>query len=53
VLSRFLARLVTGPLAFLVAGALDLAAAWGAWGAGELRRRLRRARAPRARVGAR
>jgi len=31
VTTRLLARLVTGPLAFLVAGALDAAAAWAAW----------------------
>jgi hypothetical protein len=46
VLSRFLARLVTGPLAFLAAGALDMAGAWSAWGAAELRARLRRLRTP-------
>lgn len=31
--SRLAARIVTGPLAFLVAGALDVALAWGRWGA--------------------
>lgn len=29
--SRLLARLITGPLAFMVAGAVDMAAAWGRW----------------------
>jgi hypothetical protein len=42
--SRFLARLLTGPLAFLVAGAIDLAAAWGGWALGRLRARVSDAR---------
>jgi len=45
VLSRFLARTVTGPLAFLAAGALDMAAAWGGWGVAQARARVRRGRA--------
>jgi hypothetical protein len=35
-------RLLTGPLAFFVAGVLDVSAAWGRWGAQELTRRLAR-----------
>jgi hypothetical protein len=31
VLSRRAAQLVTGPLAFFVAGVLDASAAWGRW----------------------
>jgi hypothetical protein len=31
--SRLAARLVTGPLSFLLAGALDVLLLWGAWGA--------------------
>lgn len=30
---RLAARVVTGPLAFLVAGAIDVLAAWGGWAA--------------------
>jgi hypothetical protein len=41
VLSRFLARLLTGPLAFLLAGAVDMAAAWGSWGLARARARMR------------
>jgi hypothetical protein len=37
-----LARLATGPLAFLVAGVLDASAAWGAWARRELRLRAQR-----------
>jgi len=40
--SRRAARLATGPLAFLLAGALDVTAAWGRWGAQELAARLAR-----------
>jgi hypothetical protein len=36
------ARLVTGPLAFLLAGALDVSAAWLRWGAQELTARQAR-----------
>jgi len=39
-LSRLLARLVTGPLAFALAGAIDLTAAWGGWAVGRARARL-------------
>jgi len=35
-------RLVTGPLAFFVAGTLDVTVAWGRWGLQELARRLPR-----------
>jgi hypothetical protein len=35
-------RLVTGPLAFFVAGAVDVSVAWGRWGLQELGRRLAR-----------
>jgi hypothetical protein len=39
------ARLITGPLGFFAAGALDVTAAWGRWGLRELAARLaRRAR---------
>jgi len=41
-LSRLAARTVTGPLAFLVAGTVDVAAAWAGWGAQTLRARLAR-----------
>ncbi|HKG38458.1 MAG TPA: hypothetical protein VKB25_05665 [Conexibacter sp.] len=40
--SRLAPRLVTGPLAFFVAGVLDVSAAWGRWAAGELAARLAR-----------
>ncbi|HEX5145787.1 MAG TPA: hypothetical protein VFV85_02095 [Conexibacter sp.] len=40
--SRVAARLVTGPLAFFVAGALDAGVAWGGWAAGALAARLAR-----------
>jgi hypothetical protein len=36
------ARLLTGPLGFLVAGALDVTLAWGRWGLHELARRAAR-----------
>jgi hypothetical protein len=39
---RLAGRIVTGPLAFLAAGAVDVAAAWGAWAAGRVRARLAR-----------
>jgi hypothetical protein len=32
--------LITGPLGFFVAGAIDVAAAWGGWALGRLRARL-------------
>jgi hypothetical protein len=38
------ARLVTGPLAFFVAGVLDVTAAWARWGAPTLAARLARRR---------
>lgn len=41
-LSRLAARLVTGPLAFFVAGVVDVVALWGAWGARGAARALRR-----------
>lgn len=31
--SRLAARIVTGPLAFLLAGTVDVLAAWGGWAA--------------------
>jgi hypothetical protein len=34
--SRLAARLVTGPLAFLVAGAIDVTVAWTRWAAARL-----------------
>jgi hypothetical protein len=37
-----LPRLVTGPLAFFLAGVVDVAAAWLRWGAQELAARLER-----------
>jgi hypothetical protein len=40
--SRLLGRLVTGPLAFLVAGVVDVVTLWGAWGARSLADALRR-----------
>jgi hypothetical protein len=40
--SRLAPRLVTGPLAFFVAGVLDVSAAWGRWAATELATRLAR-----------
>jgi cytochrome b len=40
-LSRLLARLVTGPVGFFVAGALDLGAAWGGWALSRARARAR------------
>jgi hypothetical protein len=36
------ARLLTGPLGFFVAGALDVSAAWGRWGLHEIAARLAR-----------
>jgi hypothetical protein len=41
--TRLLARLATGPVAFLLAGAVDMTTAWGSWA-------LARARAARARA---
>jgi hypothetical protein len=35
-------RLITGPLAFLLAGLVDVSAAWGRWGLHELARRSAR-----------
>jgi len=35
-------RLVTGPLAFFLAGVLDVSVAWGRWAAQELTARLAR-----------
>jgi hypothetical protein len=35
-------RLATGPLAFLLAGVLDVTLAWGRWGLQELAARLAR-----------
>ncbi|HEX4806358.1 MAG TPA: hypothetical protein VFU94_10695 [Conexibacter sp.] len=40
--ARLAPRLVTGPLAFFVAGALDVALAWARWGGQELSARLAR-----------
>ncbi|MBB4663795.1 hypothetical protein [Conexibacter arvalis] len=37
--SRLLARLLTGPAGFLVAGAADLASAWGRWALARVRER--------------
>jgi hypothetical protein len=34
--------LITGPLAFFVAGVVDVTAAWGRWGLQEIARRLAR-----------
>ncbi len=39
--SRLLARLVTGPAGFFVAGAIDLGAAWGGWALARVRARAR------------
>jgi len=36
------ARAITGPLGFLVAGTLDVSAAWGRWALQELAARLAR-----------
>ncbi|ADB51065.1 hypothetical protein [Conexibacter woesei] len=44
--SRLLARLATGPVAFLLAGAADLSVAWGRWARSHVRARMR-ARLPR------
>jgi hypothetical protein len=41
-LSRLAGRLVTGPLAFLVAGAIDVGLLLTLWGAHSLAARLRR-----------
>jgi hypothetical protein len=41
-LSRLAARLVTGPLAFFVAGVVDVVTLWGAWGAQSAARAVRR-----------
>lgn len=41
-LSRLAARAATGPLAFLVAGTVDVVGAWAGWGAQTLRGRLAR-----------
>jgi len=40
--SRLAARLVTGPLAFLLAGVIDVVVLWGRFGAQRLARRLPR-----------
>jgi hypothetical protein len=40
--TRLLGRLITGPLAFLLAGAVDLAAAWGTWALARARARAAR-----------
>lgn len=40
--SRLAARLLTGPLAFFVAGVVDVVLLWGAWGARSAARALRR-----------
>jgi len=40
--SRLAPRLVTGPLAFFVAGVLDVTIAWGRWSAQALSARLAR-----------
>jgi len=37
--SRLLARLLTGPAGFFVAGAADLAFAWGSWALARVRER--------------
>jgi hypothetical protein len=50
VLSRLAARIVTGPIGFLVAGTLDLASAWGRWAAGRVRARVGQRKRERERV---
>jgi hypothetical protein len=40
--SRLAPRLATGPLAFFVAGVVDVSAAWGRWAAIEIAARLAR-----------
>jgi hypothetical protein len=35
-------KLITGPLAFLVAGVVDVSVAWGRWGLQKIARRLAR-----------
>jgi hypothetical protein len=47
VLARLAARLVTGPFAFLLAGALDVGLAWARWGAHRARGALRARRPAR------
>jgi len=41
VTSRLLARLLTGPVGFLLAGAADLLSAWGGWALSHARARTR------------
>jgi hypothetical protein len=41
-LSRLAARVVTGPLAFFVAGVVDVVALWSAWAAQSAARAVRR-----------
>ncbi|MDO8214216.1 hypothetical protein [Conexibacter sp. CPCC 206217] len=43
--SRLLARLVTGPVAFLLAGTADLTVGWSRWALARARERATRARA--------
>jgi hypothetical protein len=43
--TRLLARLATGPVAFLLAGAVDMTTAWGSWALARARARAARARA--------
>jgi hypothetical protein len=45
-ITRLLAWLVTSPVAFLVAGVLDIATAWGRWAASRARARLLGGREP-------
>jgi hypothetical protein len=47
--TRLLARLATGPVAFLLAGAVDMTTAWGSWALARARARVR-ARGARARA---
>ena len=49
-IARMLGRLITGPLAFLVAGAIDVAAAWTRWALARARARVVRARLAGVRV---
>jgi hypothetical protein len=37
--SRLLARLLTGPVGFFAAGAVDLVSAWGGWALARVRER--------------
>ncbi|MDW5595621.1 hypothetical protein VSS74_14825 [Conexibacter stalactiti] len=43
--TRLLARLATGPVAFLLAGAVDMSTAWGGWALARVRARASRPRA--------